>query len=71
MKQNRLVPIKMQNITNNNTESPLERMRARLDRQTKFWPITLTSTFIFNIPNVSYIFIFNPCSVWRIFILGK
>ena len=53
MKQNRLVPIKMQAIITKDTESPLEKMRARLDRQTKFWPITLTSTFIFNIPNVS------------------
>ncbi|KAJ9581248.1 hypothetical protein L9F63_023574 [Diploptera punctata] len=50
MQNNKLVPLKRR-FDDTETESPLNRMRGRLDRHTKYWPITISSTFIFNLKN--------------------
>jgi hypothetical protein len=52
MQNNKLVPLKRK-FDKTHTETPLSRMRSRLDRHTKYWPITISSTFIFNLKNVS------------------
>ncbi|KAL1130634.1 hypothetical protein AAG570_011876 [Ranatra chinensis] len=44
MQQNKLVPIKGVKSQAN----MLKKVRERLDRQTKFWPMTISSTVIFN-----------------------
>ncbi|XP_021942425.1 integrator complex subunit 13 [Zootermopsis nevadensis] len=50
MQNNKLVPLKRK-FDKTHTETPLSRMRSRLDRHTKYWPITISSTFIFNLKN--------------------
>lgn len=45
MQQNKLVPIKRKNTEDT---TPLEQTKARLEKHTKYWPITISSTCIFN-----------------------
>lgn len=33
-------------------EQPILKMKARLNRHTKYWPLTISSTFIFNLKTV-------------------
>lgn len=51
MQNNTLVPLQGR-LNENGSEKiglPLNRMKSRLDRQTKYWPITISSTFIMNL----------------------
>lgn len=50
MRNNVLVPLKRS--TNSNSEGPAEKMRSRLERHTKYWPITISSTLMFNLKQV-------------------
>lgn len=50
MQNNKLLPLKRK-FDENDSELPLDKMRSRLDRHTKYWPITISSTFIFNLRN--------------------
>ncbi|XP_067005388.1 integrator complex subunit 13 [Anabrus simplex] len=50
MQNNKLAPMKRK-FDECETETPLSKMRARLDRHTKFWPITISATLIFNLRN--------------------
>lgn len=50
MRNNMLVPLKR--IPNSIPEGPVERMRPRLERHTKYWPITISSTLMFNLKQV-------------------
>lgn len=45
MQQNKLVPIKRKNAEDT---TPLEQAKARLEKHSKYWPITISSTCIFN-----------------------
>ncbi|KAF2902099.1 hypothetical protein ILUMI_04087 [Ignelater luminosus] len=49
IQQNRLVPLK----SNYNSDVPnsIQKMKARLSRHTKYWPLTISSTLIFNLKN--------------------
>ncbi|XP_046821860.1 integrator complex subunit 13 [Vespa velutina] len=47
MRNNMLVPLKRS--PNSTPEGPVERMRPRLERHTKYWPITISSTLMFNL----------------------
>ncbi|XP_015175959.1 PREDICTED: protein asunder homolog [Polistes dominula] len=47
MRNNMLVPLKRS--TSGTLEGPVERMRPRLERHTKYWPITISSTLIYNV----------------------
>ncbi|XP_030758709.1 integrator complex subunit 13 [Sitophilus oryzae] len=47
IKQNTLVPIKIKIATDE--QKPIEKMKERLARQTKYWPLTISSTLIFNL----------------------
>ncbi|XP_056640093.1 protein asunder isoform X1 [Diorhabda sublineata] len=49
IKQNTLLPIKVKN--NEETEQPIQKMKTRLNRMTNYWPMTISSTFIFNLKN--------------------
>lgn len=62
MRNNVLVPLKRS--TNCNSEGPAEKMRFRLERHTKYWPITISSTLMFNLKQV-YIsnFMINFCLI--------
>lgn len=51
MQNNTLVPLQSK-LTENGTDKigiPINRMKSRLDRQTKYWPITISGTFIMNL----------------------
>ncbi|XP_046991283.1 integrator complex subunit 13 isoform X2 [Schistocerca americana] len=48
MQNNKLIPLKRK-YDETEPETPLDKMRARLDRHTKYWPITISSTLIFNL----------------------
>ncbi|KAK7791139.1 hypothetical protein R5R35_008573 [Gryllus longicercus] len=50
MQNNKLVPSKRK-MDEGDAEMPLNKMRGRLDRHTKYWPITISSTLIFNLKN--------------------
>lgn len=50
MKAHTLVPLK--HDSNNDPEGPAEKMRARLERHTKYWPITISNTIMFNLKQV-------------------
>ncbi|KAF7278183.1 integrator complex subunit 13 asun [Rhynchophorus ferrugineus] len=47
IKQNTLLPIKTK--SSNEIQKPTERVKERLNRQTKYWPLTINSTLIFNL----------------------
>lgn len=49
IQQNRLYPVKH----GCGVEGSMDKMKARLNRHTKYWPLTISSTLIFNIKNVS------------------
>ncbi|XP_044731997.1 protein asunder isoform X2 [Chrysoperla carnea] len=48
IQNNKLVPMKCKT---EDSGTPVEKMLARLDRQTKYWPITISSTLVFNLKN--------------------
>lgn len=51
MQNNTLVPLQGK-LSENGSEKiglPINRMKSRLDRQTKYWPITISGTFIMNL----------------------
>ncbi|XP_065223636.1 integrator complex subunit 13 [Planococcus citri] len=52
MRQNRLVPLKRRFLTeksaNKDAELPLEKSKKRLDKFTKYWPLTMSANMIFN-----------------------
>nr|CAD7403948.1 unnamed protein product [Timema cristinae] len=50
MKNNKLFPRKRK-YEQTEEETLLNRSRAQLDRHTKFWPITISATFLFNLKN--------------------
>lgn len=45
IKQNSLLPVKVKQAG----ENPLDKVNERLNRQTKYWPLTISSTLIFNL----------------------
>ncbi|XP_032665480.1 integrator complex subunit 13 isoform X1 [Odontomachus brunneus] len=47
MRSNMLVPLKRSSTEN--TDGPVEKMRSRLERYTKYWPIAISSTIMLNI----------------------
>ncbi|EFA08805.1 protein asunder [Tribolium castaneum] len=47
IKQNTLVPIKAGFVDEGNR--PIQKMKTRLNRHTKYWPLTISSTLIFNL----------------------
>lgn len=47
MRSNMLVPLRR---SSDDTECPAEKMRCRLERYTKYWPIIISNTMIFNLP---------------------
>lgn len=50
MRNNILVPLKR--TSNSNSDGLIERMRCRLERHTKYWPVTISSTLMFNVKQV-------------------
>lgn len=54
MQQNRLAPIKRKE--KGSVMSPNAMVKARLDKLTKYWPITISSTSIFNFKQVTLFF---------------
>lgn len=52
IKQNTLVPIKP-NFVKEIGQPSLPMVKTRLSRQTRYWPLTISSTLIFNLKNVS------------------
>ncbi|CAG9812633.1 unnamed protein product [Phaedon cochleariae] len=49
IKQNTLVPIKLKG--NEDGGQPIQKMKTRLNRLTRYWPMTISSTLIFNLKN--------------------
>lgn len=49
MRNNMLVPLKQGSTSN---DGPVEKMRFRLERHTKYWPMTISSTLMFNLKQV-------------------
>lgn len=49
--QNTLYPIKVKNVEEG--AEPIQKMKTRLNRLTRYWPLTISSTLIFNLKNVS------------------
>ena len=47
MRNNVLVPLK--HLNSENSDGPLSKMRCRLERHTRYWPITISSTLMFNL----------------------
>ncbi|KAG8228667.1 hypothetical protein J437_LFUL008904 [Ladona fulva] len=47
MQNNKLAPMKRK--YDDESENPIARMRSRLERQTKYWPMTISGTLIFNL----------------------
>ncbi|XP_011157688.1 integrator complex subunit 13 [Solenopsis invicta] len=47
MKNNILVPLKR--TSNSDADGLVEKMRSRLERHTKYWPMTISSTLMFNL----------------------
>ncbi|KAJ8664971.1 hypothetical protein QAD02_006633 [Eretmocerus hayati] len=47
MKNNLLLPLKRN--PNDSSQSPADKMRLRIERQTKYWPITISNTLLFNL----------------------
>lgn len=50
IKQNTLVPIKAAYVQDGD-RPPIQKMKTRLNRHTKYWPLTISSTLIFNLKN--------------------
>ncbi|XP_051174023.1 integrator complex subunit 13 [Leptopilina boulardi] len=49
MRNNMLVPLKRTSV---DIDGPAEKMRARLERHTKYWPVTISNTLMFNLKQV-------------------
>ncbi|XP_074027562.1 integrator complex subunit 13 asun [Leptinotarsa decemlineata] len=49
IKQNTLLPIKIK--TNEDAGQPIQKMKTRVNRLTRYWPLTISSTLIFNLKN--------------------
>lgn len=49
IQSNKLVPLKSRCKEIDQFGLPLSRMKSRIERQTKYWPITISGTFIFNL----------------------
>ncbi|GLV34715.1 asunder [Carabus blaptoides fortunei] len=47
IQNNKLVPLKRKS----DDTMPIQKMKLRLDRQTKYWPMTINSTLLFNLKN--------------------
>lgn len=56
MKNNVLVPLKR---NGNEKEGVVEKMRHRLERHTKYWPLTISTTVMFNLLQVLFTFCFS------------
>ncbi|KAK0096332.1 hypothetical protein PV326_005787 [Microctonus aethiopoides] len=50
MRANVLVPLKRS--ANDNSEGSAAKMRARLERHTRYWPMTISSTLMFNLKQI-------------------
>ncbi|KMQ90411.1 protein asunder-like protein [Lasius niger] len=50
MRNNMLIPFKR--ISTSNDDGLVEKMRSRLERHTKYWPMTISSTLMFNLKQV-------------------
>lgn len=50
MKQNLLLPIKSNSLEKDVT--PIAEMKSRINRMTRYWPLTISSTLIFNLKQV-------------------
>ncbi|XP_034935806.1 integrator complex subunit 13 [Chelonus insularis] len=50
MQANILVPLKRS--SNDDSNESINKMRARLERHTRYWPITISSTLIFNLKQI-------------------
>ncbi|XP_071645101.1 integrator complex subunit 13 [Temnothorax longispinosus] len=50
MRNNILVPLKR--TSNSGADGLVEKMRSRLERHTKYWPMTISSTLMFNLKQV-------------------
>lgn len=48
IQQNKLLPVKSIYAS----DIPVQKMKARLNRLTKYWPLTISSTLIFNLKGV-------------------
>ncbi|KAJ8971268.1 hypothetical protein NQ314_000789 [Rhamnusium bicolor] len=49
IKQHTLLPIKVKNVEEG--AEPIQKMKTRLSRLTRYWPLTISSTLIFNLKN--------------------
>ncbi|XP_071448707.1 integrator complex subunit 13 [Hetaerina americana] len=49
MQSNKLAPLKRSKADAGDEECMVKRMRERLERQTKYWPMTISGTLIFNL----------------------
>lgn len=56
MRANVLVPLKRS--ANDNSEGSAAKMRARLERHTRYWPMTISNTLMFNLKQVNITFDF-------------
>lgn len=71
MKKNKLLPLKRKrtegtdSISKDEVIMPLDRMRQRLERHTKQWPITISSTSVFNLRPVSSKFSFINVFIFK------
>lgn len=52
IQQNKLLPVK----SSYSIDIPTQKMKSRLNRLTKYWPLTISSTLIFNLKGVSVVF---------------
>lgn len=71
IQQNKLVPLKRNKPDD---MSPIQKMKLRLERQTKVWPMTINSTLLFNLKNVIHylVFLFFVYSLfWFYFIVYR
>lgn len=49
IQSNKLIPLKRKS----DDQKPIEKMKLRLERHTKYWPLTINSTLLFNLKTVS------------------
>lgn len=50
MRNNMLLPLKR---NSDDAEGPADKMRCRLERHTKYWPITISNTLMYNLKQVN------------------
>lgn len=75
MRENRLTPfLEPRNKCNESLEIPLERAKDQLEKHTRYWPMIISQTTIFNMqavrdnglfldPNLKHILLGNFCDV--------